>query len=677
MTRIKNRWWLIVLLCLIASIVGLNLISTPVQADTIPTRTPRYCHICEYDVVYPTPSQTQTPVTHEVAGDVGDGVVNAVLFWMQGCPDCETILKVTLPPLEEKFDNALSIEKVELASIQDVDQLYLLGARLGIPKEDIEVPFLLLGNHYLIGKDAIERQLANLITEYLARGGAERTPVPEFNQSLSGAQSAQGTPVPGEPCSSCDVFDMDDLSPTLTSIAQRMTQTETQGSGDTDQPAVTIYLFWGDGCPHCAAAKPFLERLDRSSDQIVLKSYEVWYVEENQTLFTQMANAHGFEPHYVPTIFIGNRYWEGYSDQIESEIQATVNACLKKGCVDAGAGVIPGAGAAAPTAANSTESESSGETKSINLPLLGTIDLSSQSLLVSTLLISFVDGFNPCSVWVLTMLLALTLHTGSRKKVLFIGIIFLTVTAAIYGLFIAGLFSMFKVVSMVGWIQIVVSLVALIFALVNIKDYFWYKEGVSFTIADDKKPGIFQRIRKLMDASQSIWGLAGGTVVLAAGVSLVEFSCTAGFPVIWSNLLVSQNVSILTFILLLLVYMVIYQLDELGIFLAAVFSMRASRLEEKHGRILKLIGGMLMLSLAGVMLINPNIMNNLTSSLIVFGITFAATLVVLLVHRLILPRLGIQIGSEFKRKPSARQLHSKSRRRRRVESKGTTDEPNI
>ena len=380
--------------------------------------------------------------------------------------------------------------------------------------------------------------------------------------------------------------------------------------------------------------------------------YEVWHVDENQTLFTKMAAAYGFEPHAVPTIFIGKKYWEGYNDQTQVEIQAAVDACVKTGCPDPGAGIIPGvvsAKSASPATGPGT-TEVDPADKKIQIPLIGAIDLSTQSLFVSTLLISFVDGVNPCSIWVLTMLLALTLHTGSRKKVLLIGIIFLTVTAGIYGLFIAGLFTMFKVISFVGWIQVVVALVALFFALVNIKDYFWYKEGISFTIADDKKPGIFQRIRRLMDASQSFWGLAGGTVVLAAGVSLVEFSCTAGFPVLWSNLLVSQNVSALTFVLLLLFYLLIYQLDELGIFFVAVFSMRASKLEEKQGRILKLVGGMLMLALAGVMLINPNLMNNLSSSLVVFGIAFGATLLILLVHRTILPKFGIHIGTEFRGK---------------------------
>ncbi len=44
--------------------------------------------------------------------------------------------------------------------------------------------------------------------------------------------------------------------------------------------------------------------------------------------------------------------------------------------------------------------------------------------------------------------------------------------------------------------------------------------------------------------------------------------------------------------------MFIYQLDEMAIFGTVVVTLKASKLEEKHGRILKLIGGTLMLTLA-------------------------------------------------------------------------------
>ncbi|MBA4420679.1 MAG: hypothetical protein C0391_05990 [Anaerolinea sp.] len=415
---------------------------------------------------------------------------------------------------------------------------------------------------------------------------------------------------------------------------------------DQNANTVFIYFFWGDGCPHCAAEKPYLEELAKSNSRIEIRDYEIWNDEDNRDLFYDMAKTYGFEPTGVPTTFIGRNYFVGFNDVIQGQIQAAVNNCLASECPDAGAGIIgensnpnmqPVDNPPAPVDPNASY---------IDLPLIGRIDLNTQSLTISTLLISFVDGFNPCSLWVLSMLMALVIHTGSRKKILIIGIIFLTVTASIYALFIAGIFSVLKVISFVGWIQVVVALVAFVFAIVNIKDYFWYKEGVSFTISEKNKGNLVQKMRNVLAKSDNFWSLVGATVVLAAGVSLVEFSCTAGFPVLWSNLLNAHNVSMSTFVLLLVLYMVIYQLDEIAIFSTVVVTLKASRLEEKQGRILKLIGGSLMLTLAIVMLIDPRIMNNLTSSLLVFGAAFAFAGLILLLHRAILPKFGIQIGTK-------------------------------
>lgn len=384
---------------------------------------------------------------------------------------------------------------------------------------------------------------------------------------------------------------------------------------------LTIVFFWGDGCPHCAEAKPFLKDLQTRYDGLRVEDYEVWYNEANQKIYQQMADQLKVpnEGRGVPLIVIGDQWWMGFNDKVAAEIEQTVK--------DGGVALVD---------LNNT----------LDIPLIGRINLAKQSMFATTALIAFVDGFNPCSIWVLTMLLALTLHTGSRRKVMIIGLIFLTVTAAVYGLFIAGIFTMFKVVSFVTWIQVVVAVLALFFAVVNIKDYFWYKEGLSFTIDDKNKPGIFQRMRRIMDASHNFWSLAGATVVMAAGVSLVEFSCTAGFPVMWSNMLVSQGVGAGAFVVLLLLYLLIYQLDELVIFGTAVYTLKASRMEEKQGRILKLIGGVLMLTLAVVMLVNPAWLNSLSSSLVIFGVAFALILLILLVHRRILPALGIWIGTE-------------------------------
>lgn len=435
---------------------------------------------------------------------------------------------------------------------------------------------------------------------------------------------------------------------------------------------VYIYVFYGDGCPHCAEAKPYFEQLAATYPEIRLQTYEVYYDSENLKLFSLMAEEYGVEMLAVPTIFIGPYLLQGYSEDANSSIEAVVTQCIHDGCIDPGLGVIYSSLSFTPTPTITVQttpsitpaetelplpaqpdsispgsSASIGQSHDLDIPLLGKVNLDSTSTILTTVLIALVDGFNPCSLWVLTMLLALTLHTGSRKKVFITGIVFLTVTAGIYALFIAGLFSVLKFTSFMGWIRVLVALIAFLFAVVNIKDYFWYKEGISFTIADEKKPDIFKKMRAVLDASQSFWGLIGATIALAVGVSLVEFSCTAGFPVIWTNILTAQNVSGGLFVLLLLLYMVIYQVDEMIIFFSSVATLKASRLEEKHGRLLKLISGMLMFTLSVVMLIDPSLLTDLSSSLIVFGVAFFITLVILLMHRYLLPKLGICIGSDF------------------------------
>jgi thiol-disulfide isomerase/thioredoxin len=445
-----------------------------------------------------------------------------------------------------------------------------------------------------------------------------------------------------------------------------------------DETPVVIYFFWGDGCPHCAAQKPFLADLQARYPAVEVRAYEVWYNAANQQHFWNMARAYGFEPQAVPTTWIGSRYWLGFGDSTAAEMEAAVQSCLRDGCVDAGQGIIPGlpkprptatpapvAAAPAPALPAAAPAPDLPPAAAITVPFLGSIDLASQSLLASTAIIAFVDGFNPCSLWVLSILLALTLHTGSRKKVLVIGLVFISVTALIYMLFIAGLFTLFTFVGFLGWIQVLVALVALFFGLVNIKDYFWYQAGLSFTIADSRKPGIYQGMRRVLAAGDSWVGLIGATVVLAVGVSVIEFSCTAGFPVLWTNLLTAQEVSASAFVGLLLVYMLIYQLDELAIFLGAVITLKSNRLEETQGRLLKLIGGTVMLTLAVVMLVNPAWMNSLGASLAVFGVALLLAGLVVLLHRLLLPKFGIHLGNHAPVTPKASQPHAKKSPARR------------
>jgi cytochrome c biogenesis protein CcdA/glutaredoxin len=395
---------------------------------------------------------------------------------------------------------------------------------------------------------------------------------------------------------------------------------------------VVIYIFWGATCPYCHAEREFLTELNSRYPDVILREYEVYHDEGNRIYWAQMLAAHGLEPSGVPTTFIGDRVWIGFADSITYQIEAAVIACQQTGCADPGIGIVPEAieaGATMPpvTAVETGESALAGET--ITLPLIGEVSLAGQSLWLNTLLIAAVDGFNPCSLWVISILLALVVHSGSRGKTLIVGLVYLLTTALVYSIFIAGLFSVLSLVSVVGWVQAGVALLALGFAIINIKEYFWYKEGISLTIANSQKPKIYRAMRKVIADDRSLPGLVGATVAMALGVTLLELPCTSGLPVLWANMVAAQEVPAMTFALLLFLYLLVFLVDELLVFGSVVFTLRVSRFEEKQGRALKLAGGMIMLALAITLLLDPTAMNNLSTSLLVFGAALGCALAVL------------------------------------------------
>ena len=356
-----------------------------------------------------------------------------------------------------------------------------------------------------------------------------------------------------------------------------------------------LWYFWGDGCPACAQAAEWLDELEEEYPDLEVRRVEVWYDEDARELFERLMAARGESVQGVPTFVLGERTWVGFAEPLAEEIEGEV------------------ARAVADAPAEPPDDDAPAAT-AINLGPLGTIDVSAQPMAASTALIALVDGFNPCSLWVLTVLLAMILPTRSRTRIAAVGGTFLLVTAAVYGVFIAGVFAAFAVVAHMGWIRVVVALIALGFAAVNLKDFFAFGRGVSLSIPDRVKPRIYRGGRELRRTDRSLPATLGVTVLLAGGVALVELPCTAGFPVLWSNLLAETGVAGTTFGGLLLLYLLVYLLVEVAILTGALVTLRSARVQESHGRALKLVAGTVMAAVAVALLVDPSIMERLTGA---------------------------------------------------------------
>ena len=375
--------------------------------------------------------------------------------------------------------------------------------------------------------------------------------------------------------------------------------------------SVTLWYFWRDNCPFCTRADAWLADLEERHGTLSIRKVEVVEDAEGRALFQRMMQERGEQASGIPAFIIEDGIWIGFTRPLAEDMEAEIEALAERRVREA-------------SRARST----------LDLGPLGTIDVGQQPMFAATLLIAFVDGFNPCSLWVLTVLLAMILGTRSRARIAAVGLTFLIVTASIYGVFIAGLFAAVVVAGHLGWIQVAVAFLALAFGAVNVKDYFAFKKGFSFTIPERFKPKIYRGGREIRKDRPLLTTLAI-TVALAAGVALIELPCTAGFPVVWTTLVSEAGISGAGFAGLLALYILVYLSVEIAILVVAVVTLRASRLQDEHGRTLKLFGGMVMIALAIVIFIDPSIMERLTGSLVVIALAIGVSVLVMIGDKLL------------------------------------------
>ncbi len=139
-------------------------------------------------------------------------------------------------------------------------------------------------------------------------------------------------------------------------------------SAQTDPSSeVTVYFFWGDGCPHCAAEKPFLEEMQQKYPEIEIKMFETWKNPDNAKLFSDVAKAYGTTAQGVPTTFIDDKVWVGYADYMGDEMESKIKYCLENNCINPEDVLEEGSISSAHRAIQETKPEISEEGDSENL----------------------------------------------------------------------------------------------------------------------------------------------------------------------------------------------------------------------------------------------------------------------------------------------------------------------
>jgi hypothetical protein len=234
----------------------------------------------------------------------------------------------------------------------------------------------------------------------------------------------------------------------------------------------------------------------------------------------------------------------------------------------------------------------------------GTLSLQALGLPTFTLALGLLDGFNPCATWVLLFLLSLLARMQDRQRMLWIAGTFVLVSGAVYYAFMAAWLNFFMVLGLSDPIRWALALLALVIGTVNVKDFFAFGRGVSFSIPESRRPGLVQRMRQTITAPTLGLALLG-VAALAVVVNTVELLCTAGLPALYTAVLTQQDLSAAGRYAYLGLYIAGYMADDALMVGLAVFALSQGKLTERTGRWLKLLAGSVMLVLGLVLFWKP------------------------------------------------------------------------
>ena len=390
----------------------------------------------------------------------------------------------------------------------------------------------------------------------------------------------------------------------------------TGGASSADNKGdVTLYFFWGEGCPHCAKAKPFLDGLRRKHPGLQVCDYEVLSHRENVDILLAMAKERGFEATGVPIFIIGNYVIAGFSEEKARDIEQKVAALM-----------------APPRNPRAIPPQPAEET--ITIPGICTVSPAALSLPVFTIVIAALDSFNPCAFFVLLFLLSLLVHAHSRNRMALVGGTFVLFSGLIYFIFMAAWLNLFLLAGTLTAVTTAAGIIALVVAVINIKDFFFFEKGVSLVIPEDKKPKLFERMRHLVHAG-SLPSMLAGTVILAVAANSYELLCTAGFPMVYTRFLTLRALPSYEYYLYLAFYNLVYMIPLAAIVSVFTATLGSRKLTEWQGRILKLLSGVMMLMLGLVIVLKPTLLNNALASLLLLVVALAITAVVAVAARLI------------------------------------------
>ncbi len=410
--------------------------------------------------------------------------------------------------------------------------------------------------------------------------------------------------------------------------------------------ALTLQAFVREGCPHCRDAKAFLSGLQKRWPAVRVQLHDVVQDKAALKQMQDLATKHRVSAASLPCFWLCGRFLVGYDTDgtTGEQLERLLEDCQPprelnpKPQRDPGVGVfrresrirlvsysphsaqqtplpipddappedspIPDDGDSARQETGKLAGVPNPPPEEVNLPVFGHLRVRDVGLPAFTIAIGLVDGFNPCAMWVLIFLLSILVNIRDRKRIVLIAGTFVAVSGLAYFAFMAAWLNVFQLIGLARPAQVTLGLLATTIGLISVKDFVAFHRGISLSIPESAKPGIYARVRGIVQAKYVTAALFGAAT-LAVFVNIVEILCTAGLPALYTQILTLQQLPTWKNYLYLGLYNLAYMFDDSIMLTIAVVTLSHRKMQEREGRWLKLISGTVMLGLGLTMVFRP------------------------------------------------------------------------
>ena len=363
-----------------------------------------------------------------------------------------------------------------------------------------------------------------------------------------------------------------------------------QGTSSTGE-GFEVYFFHVTGCSHCDEQKPFNEKLANTYPQIRIIDYDAG-TPAGSALLSEMLEELGVEdepefPITIITISENQVFTTGWvsggweSDETTGrDIEEALKKCLAGDC---------------PPLAGEEPRDT------IVLPWIGEFDPTNYSLPALAVILGFVDGFNPCAMWVLVYLIALIATLRDKKRIWLIVGSFVLASGILYFLFMTVWFNVFRLVGYIKPVTTVIGLIALGGGILQIREFTETKGAIVCKVTDEEsRKKTMTRIQEIVSSPITL-GTIAGIIALAFAVNSIEFVCSAAIPAIFTHVLSLASLTTFQYYGYILLYVLVFMLDDLIIFGTAAFAL-TSNLGERYARYTRPVGGTILIILGGLLL---------------------------------------------------------------------------